>query len=88
MLVDDSGKEHNTKFILASCGLSAGWRTFSFLHELKKGEILIFQLLGPCKLKVINCFIFLEFINILEADDDTHLVIFRLTYYGCALKNY
>lgn len=52
VLMDELGNECETTFILARNGLSAGWRTFSISHGLKRGEILIFKLMAPCKIKV------------------------------------
>lgn len=34
-------------------GLSGGWRGFSIAHKLLEGDALVFQLIKPCKFKVI-----------------------------------
>ncbi|XP_073155309.1 uncharacterized protein [Henckelia pumila] len=51
-LVDEWGNEYKTSYLLERHGLSAGWRGFSISHRLLKGDILIFHLIEPCKLKV------------------------------------
>ncbi|PIN15286.1 hypothetical protein CDL12_12071 [Handroanthus impetiginosus] len=52
VLVDEWGNEYQTSYLLGRHGLSAGWRGFSISHRLLKGDILIFHLIEPCKLKV------------------------------------
>ncbi|KAG8368349.1 hypothetical protein BUALT_Bualt15G0036300 [Buddleja alternifolia] len=52
VLVDEWGNEYKTSYLLDRHGLSAGWRGFSISHRLLKGDILIFHLTEPCKLKV------------------------------------
>ncbi|KAK3024517.1 hypothetical protein RJ639_043709 [Escallonia herrerae] len=52
ILVDDCGKEYETKYLIDKNGLSGGWRGFSIAHKLLDGDVLIFQLIGPCKFKV------------------------------------
>ncbi|KAL3538885.1 hypothetical protein ACH5RR_002251 [Cinchona calisaya] len=52
ILVDEWGKEYKTTYLIGRNGLSAGWRGFSMSHRLLKGDILIFRLIGPCKLQV------------------------------------
>ncbi|XP_057787468.1 B3 domain-containing protein At5g42700-like isoform X2 [Salvia miltiorrhiza] len=52
VLVDEWGNEYKTSYLLDRHGLSAGWRGFSLSHRLLKGDILIFHLTAPCKLKV------------------------------------
>ncbi|KAH6772662.1 hypothetical protein C2S52_004529 [Perilla frutescens var. hirtella] len=52
VLVDEWGNEYKTSYLLDRHGLSAGWRGFSISHRLLKGDILIFHLTAPCKLKV------------------------------------
>lgn len=53
VLVDEWANEYETSYLLYRHGLSAGWRGFSVSHRLLKGDILIFELIEPCKLKVI-----------------------------------
>ncbi|CAK9181250.1 unnamed protein product [Ilex paraguariensis] len=52
ILVDEFGDEYKTKYLLERHGLSGGWRAFSIAHRLLKGDLLVFHLVGPCKLKV------------------------------------
>ncbi|KAL1534647.1 B3 domain-containing protein-like protein isoform X2 [Salvia divinorum] len=52
VLVDVWGNEYTTSYLLDRHGLSAGWRGFSISHRLLKGDILLFHLTAPCKLKV------------------------------------
>ncbi|KZV37447.1 hypothetical protein F511_24854 [Dorcoceras hygrometricum] len=52
VLVDEWGNEYRTSYLLWRHGLSAGWRGFSKSHRLLKGDVLIFHLIEPCKLKV------------------------------------
>lgn len=49
---DENGEEHILKYIAYRFGLSAGWRTFAVGHNLHEGDVLIFQLVGPCKFKI------------------------------------
>ncbi|KAK3024513.1 hypothetical protein RJ639_043705 [Escallonia herrerae] len=51
-LVGECGREYKTNYLLERHGLSAGWRGFSIAHRLVKGDMLVFHLVGPCKLKV------------------------------------
>ncbi|RAL38845.1 hypothetical protein DM860_015206 [Cuscuta australis] len=52
MLVDEWGNDYKTSYLSERHGLSAGWRAFSIAHRLLKGDLLIFCLTGPCKLRV------------------------------------
>ncbi|XP_075474659.1 B3 domain-containing protein Os01g0234100-like isoform X1 [Primulina tabacum] len=52
VLVDEDGQEYNTKYLVNKNGLSGGWRGFSIAHKLLDGDVLIFQLVEPHKLKV------------------------------------
>lgn len=52
ILVDEWGNEYKTSYLLERNGLSAGWRGFSISHRLLKGDLLIFRLIEPCKMKV------------------------------------
>ncbi|VFQ94086.1 unnamed protein product [Cuscuta campestris] len=52
VLVDGDDKEWETKYLVKKNGLSAGWRGFSIAHNLVSGDVLVFQLLEPCKFKV------------------------------------
>ncbi|KAJ0681015.1 putative transcription factor B3-Domain family [Helianthus annuus] len=52
VLVDEDGKEFNTKFLVEKTGLSSGWRAFSIGHKLREGDALVFQLIDSWKFKV------------------------------------
>ncbi|KAL2477240.1 B3 domain-containing protein [Forsythia ovata] len=52
VLVDENGEEYGTKYLIDKNGLSAGWRGFSIVHKLLEGDVLVFQLIYPCKFKV------------------------------------
>ncbi|PIN06059.1 hypothetical protein CDL12_21400 [Handroanthus impetiginosus] len=54
VLVDDNEQESDTRFLAEKHGLSAGWRGFSLAHKLLEGDVLVFQLIEPCKFKVIS----------------------------------
>uniref|UniRef100_A0A5B6YKD2 TF-B3 domain-containing protein n=1 Tax=Davidia involucrata TaxID=16924 RepID=A0A5B6YKD2_DAVIN len=49
---DETGEQFEVKFIAEKTGLSAGWRKFAVGHKLLEGDVLIFQLVEPNKLKV------------------------------------
>lgn len=49
---DESGQEFEVKYIQGRWGLSGGWRTFAMEHKLLEGDVLIFQLVEPNRLKV------------------------------------
>lgn len=51
-LVDEDKQEYKTKYLVNKNGLSGGWRGFSIAHKLLEGDVLIFQLVEPRKLKV------------------------------------
>ncbi|KAJ9170712.1 hypothetical protein P3X46_018801 [Hevea brasiliensis] len=51
-LEDECGKGFRMKYIAYKTGLSAGWRQFSVAHQLLEGDVLVFQLIEPCKFKV------------------------------------
>lgn len=52
-LEDEAGRHFQVKYIAHKTGLSAGWRQFSAAHKLLEGDVLVFQLVGPTKFKVI-----------------------------------
>ncbi|XP_016513019.1 B3 domain-containing protein Os01g0234100-like isoform X1 [Nicotiana tabacum] len=52
VLVDEDEQEYATKYLVDKTGLSGGWRGFSIAHSLLHGDVLIFQLIQPCKFKV------------------------------------
>ncbi|XP_071730936.1 B3 domain-containing protein Os01g0234100-like [Rutidosis leptorrhynchoides] len=49
---DENGEEHMLKYIAYRYGLSGGWRSFAVGHKLHEGDVLIFQLVGPCRFKI------------------------------------
>ncbi|KAI8554462.1 hypothetical protein RHMOL_Rhmol05G0101000 [Rhododendron molle] len=51
-LLGESDKEYATKYLIDKNGLSGGWRGFSIAHRLLEGDVLVFQLVQPCKFKV------------------------------------
>uniref|UniRef100_A0A5B7B7S2 TF-B3 domain-containing protein n=1 Tax=Davidia involucrata TaxID=16924 RepID=A0A5B7B7S2_DAVIN len=51
-LVDESEEEYETKYLVNKNGLSGGWRGFSIAHKLLEEDVLVFQLVEPCKFKV------------------------------------
>ncbi|EPS62319.1 hypothetical protein M569_12471 [Genlisea aurea] len=52
ILENENGEEFPIKYIAHKTGLSAGWRKFAAGNKLLEGDVLIFQLIGPCRLKV------------------------------------
>ncbi|KAL9461409.1 hypothetical protein AB3S75_004413 [Citrus x aurantiifolia] len=52
VLEDESGIQYTAKYFAEKTGLSAGWRQFSTAHNLVEGDVLVFQLIAPLKLKV------------------------------------
>ncbi|KAL8504816.1 hypothetical protein ACS0TY_016126 [Phlomoides rotata] len=52
VLVDENGEECSTKYLAGKTGLSGGWRGFSLSHDLLEGDVLVFQLIQPCKFKI------------------------------------
>ncbi|KAL8473170.1 hypothetical protein ACS0TY_029454 [Phlomoides rotata] len=51
-LDDENGEEFPIKYIAHKTGLSAGWRKFVAANKLIEGDVLVFQLTGPCRFKV------------------------------------
>ncbi|KAM1862884.1 hypothetical protein ACFX14_003287 [Malus domestica] len=52
VLEDESGEEFHTKYLVEKVGLSGGWRGFSIAHNLLEGDVVVFHVLAPSKLKV------------------------------------
>ncbi|XP_019199065.1 PREDICTED: B3 domain-containing protein Os01g0234100-like [Ipomoea nil] len=52
ILVDENGRETESKYLIEKHGLSGGWRGFSLQHNLVPGDVVVFQLIQPLKLKV------------------------------------
>ncbi|XP_042497423.1 B3 domain-containing protein Os01g0234100-like [Macadamia integrifolia] len=51
-LVDDGGKEYDTRYLADKTGLSGGWKGFSIAHNLAEGDAVVFQLIKATKFKV------------------------------------
>ncbi|KAK9670697.1 hypothetical protein RND81_13G219000 [Saponaria officinalis] len=51
-LVDEVGKIYECKYLVNKSGLSGGWRAFSLDHELKEGDVVVFQLIAVTTFKV------------------------------------
>ncbi|KAG2585952.1 B3 domain-containing protein Os01g0234100-like isoform X2 [Panicum virgatum] len=52
VLEDENGQDHQTLYLGAKQGLSAGWRGFAIKHDIKVGDVVIFQLVGSTKFMV------------------------------------
>ncbi|KAD5318340.1 hypothetical protein E3N88_18286 [Mikania micrantha] len=52
VLLNENGREFNTKFLVDKTGLSGGWRGFSIAHKLIEGDALVFHLIDQWKFKV------------------------------------
>jgi hypothetical protein len=59
VLEDENGQDYQTLYLGAKQGLSAGWRGFAVKHDIKVGDVVIFQLVRPTKFKArffLQCF--------------------------------
>ncbi|XP_019158472.1 PREDICTED: B3 domain-containing protein Os01g0234100-like [Ipomoea nil] len=52
ILVDENGRETESKYLIEKHGLSGGWRGFPLQHNLVPGDVVVFQLIQPLKLKL------------------------------------
>ncbi|XP_062208276.1 B3 domain-containing protein Os01g0234100-like isoform X2 [Phragmites australis] len=52
VLEDENGDYHDTTYLGAKQGLSAGWRGFAIKHGIKVDDVVVFQLVEPTKFKV------------------------------------
>lgn len=52
MLEDENGEDHHTTYLGSRQGLSGGWRGFAIKHDIKVGDVLVFQLVESTKFKV------------------------------------
>uniref|UniRef100_A0A7N0T1U4 TF-B3 domain-containing protein n=2 Tax=Kalanchoe fedtschenkoi TaxID=63787 RepID=A0A7N0T1U4_KALFE len=52
VLEDEEGQLTRTKYLAVKKALSAGWRGFSIAHQLLPGDVAVFQLVAPCRMKV------------------------------------
>lgn len=53
-LVDEEGNEYETIYLARKTGLSGGWKGFAVAHDLVDGDAVVFQLIKPTTMKVID----------------------------------
>ncbi|RLN34573.1 hypothetical protein C2845_PM03G28720 [Panicum miliaceum] len=51
VLEDEHGEDHHTTYLYYKQGLSAGWRGFAVDHDIKVGDVVVFELVKPTKFK-------------------------------------
>ncbi|XP_071722993.1 B3 domain-containing protein At5g42700-like [Rutidosis leptorrhynchoides] len=51
-LVDEDGDESEANYLARKTGLSGGWKAFAVAHDLADGDAVVFQVIGPTRLKV------------------------------------
>ncbi|KAL7125298.1 hypothetical protein ABFS83_14G108400 [Erythranthe nasuta] len=55
VFLDENDQSFNIKYVVRvrdRFDLTGGWRSFSTAHALHEGDVLVFQLIEPCKFKV------------------------------------
>ncbi|XP_020163752.1 B3 domain-containing protein Os01g0234100 isoform X2 [Aegilops tauschii subsp. strangulata] len=52
VLEDEDGHNYDAKYLGAKQGLSGGWRGFAINHDIKVGDVVVFQLVRSAKFKV------------------------------------
>ncbi|CAM8904315.1 unnamed protein product [Rhodiola kirilowii] len=52
ILEDEELQLYRTKYLAYKKTLSGGWRGFSIAHKIVVGDVVVFQLVAPCKMKV------------------------------------
>ncbi|KAM3383885.1 hypothetical protein ACQJBY_008502 [Aegilops geniculata] len=52
VLEDEDGHSYDAKYLGAKQGLSGGWRGFAINHDIKVGDVVVFQLISSAKFKV------------------------------------
>ncbi|CAL4986792.1 unnamed protein product [Urochloa decumbens] len=52
VLEDENGEDHHTTYLGGKQGLSAGWRGFALDHDLKVGDVVVFELVKSTKFKI------------------------------------
>ncbi|CAN6372864.1 unnamed protein product [Urochloa humidicola] len=52
VLKDENGENHHTTYLEGRLGLSAGWRGFAIDHDLKVGDVVVFELVKSNKFKI------------------------------------
>ncbi|EYU42672.1 hypothetical protein MIMGU_mgv1a024973mg [Erythranthe guttata] len=68
VLLDENDRGYKTEYLVGSHTLSSGWKSFSIAHKLREGDVLVFQLIEPCKFKwqiKLNIFLELDAIKII-----------------------
>lgn len=53
-LVDEDGNKYKTIYLARKTGLSGGWKGFAVAHDLVDGDAVVFQLIKPTTMKVID----------------------------------
>ncbi|KAL9691915.1 hypothetical protein QQ045_012342 [Rhodiola kirilowii] len=56
ILEDEELQLYRTKYLAYKKTLSGGWRGFSIAHKIAVGDVVVFQLVAPCKMKVSKFF--------------------------------
>lgn len=56
-LVDEDGNKYKTIYLARKTGLSGGWKGFAVAHDLVDGDAVVFQLIKPTTMKVIDYYI-------------------------------
>lgn len=51
VLEDENGEDHHTTYLGYKQGLSAGWRGFAIDHDIKVGDVVVFELVKSTKFK-------------------------------------
>ncbi|XP_031380952.1 B3 domain-containing protein Os01g0234100-like isoform X1 [Punica granatum] len=52
ILEDENGEKYEVHYIMDKTALSAGWKLFTTARKLVEGDVVIFQLVEPCRFKV------------------------------------
>ena len=60
MLEDENGEDHHTTYLGSRQGLSGGWRGFTIKHDIKVGDVLVFQLVESTKFKASSFSMFCQ----------------------------
>lgn len=58
VLENEEGEEFPIKYIAHKTGLSAGWRKFVTGNKLLEGDVVVFQLVAPCRFKVMPLYVY------------------------------
>lgn len=79
VLENEDGEEFEIKYIANKTGLSAGWRKFVTGNKLIEGDVLVFQLIGPCRFKVTGISLMIWF-DYQDVGMDYVLLVFDLCH--------